>query len=164
MASNFTLTLDTTPPNIQIYSPNYTTIESDLDVRIETTDILDNWQDIYLIDSEGTTHNLTFQQSGNELTGVIGFDNVSLGMATFYVRLRDDVGNVSDLKTHSVSVVESNNLKIGYITESVLKTSTEENVLKISALEGVLKTNIIESTSIVNIDETVRKVEVGYEL
>lgn len=108
MASNYLiLELDTTAPTLYIYAPSYTTRSAVTPITIEANETLASYQDIYIVDAEGNKKDLTFTHEGSSLVGELSFNDYPLGIATLYVRLKDDVDNVSSLYSHSFSIMES---------------------------------------------------------
>lgn len=137
MASFITLELDTTPPKLQIYAPNYTTKNTDLNLTIIASEMVDKWQEIYLIDREGKKHDFTFHIDNKEIIGLIPMANIPLGIATIYARLRDELHNVSDLYSFSFSVIEYAPITIEFISEGVSKLATSENIYTLSPYENI---------------------------
>lgn len=109
MSSYIVLELDTTPPEIDVYCPSYTTTDLSNEITIvSNNDILAESQEIYVIDSNGERHDYTFQRErDNEFVGIVKFALFPIGMATIYVRMVDDVGNVSNLISKSFEIKES---------------------------------------------------------
>jgi hypothetical protein len=107
MANNYVLlTLDTTAPRLNIYAPSFTTRTSRTPITIEADEPIQH-QEIYLLDAEGTRHDVTFSRENRILEGELYFDSFPLGMASLHVRLKDEVDNVSTLYTHNFHIVES---------------------------------------------------------
>jgi hypothetical protein len=108
MASNYLLLeLDTTAPTLHIYAPSYTTRSTITPITIEANETIGSHQEIYVIDSAGNRKDLTFTHEGSSLVGELSFNDYPIGIATLYVRLKDEVDNVSSLYSHTISIMES---------------------------------------------------------
>lgn len=112
IASFFELELDTTPPNIEILSPSYTTKSASIEIMIEADEELSSYQNIYLVDNNGETHPLVFKHMGNYLEGVIATNMIPVGVATIYAQLKDTVDNISKLVSYSFKVIGGNPLSL----------------------------------------------------
>lgn len=112
MSSFFAIQLDTTPPQIEIISPSYTTQYSLIEIRIQSNEPLEQSQEIYIIDSIGNRHDLTFLYQTTEYVGYVSFNNYPVGIGTIYARLTDEVGNVSELTSKTINIVKSEYLKM----------------------------------------------------
>jgi hypothetical protein len=112
LSSYIYLTLDTTPPDIEIITPNYTTTSANTEIRVVSNEPLEHWQDIYIIDSLNKRHDVTFRHEGDELVGNIYFQGYPLGMVTVYARVMDDVHNKSALVSKSMLIISEERLTI----------------------------------------------------
>jgi len=92
MPSFFLLELDTTAPTISIALPTWTT-RTTVPVIITSNEDLDNFQDIYMVDSEGNRFDSTFLYLNDSFEGIVDFSSAASGRATIYARLRDTVRN-----------------------------------------------------------------------
>ncbi len=92
MPSFFLLELDTTAPTISIALPTWTT-RTTVPVIITSNEDLDNFQDIYMVDSEGNRFDSTFLYLDDSFEGIVDFSSAASGRATIYARLRDTVRN-----------------------------------------------------------------------
>lgn len=101
------LELDTTPPQLEIYAPKYTTKETENHITIESNERLSTYQEIYIIDSNGNKFNLHFDLKENILFGKVKFNHLSLGIATLFVRVKDEVDNLSDLYQHKIEIKDN---------------------------------------------------------
>jgi hypothetical protein len=138
LASFIKLALDISPPKVEILSPNYTTTQAKTEIRVSCNEVLDTWQDIYIIDSLGNRHDLTFRYEENEFVGVLYFTDYPYGIATIYAQVRDDVYNKSALLSKTINIVGSETLtlkisdyrlgsfKIGNKKFGVVNVKTEE--------------------------------------
>lgn len=114
MASYVNLVLDTTAPNIQLILPPYTTRTATTHVRVLTDDQLGTYQNFYFIDSEGTRHDVDMELSADksEYNTDVVLWNLSIGIATFYAQVRDDVDNISQVVSKTIAVFKSDVLKV----------------------------------------------------
>lgn len=114
MTSYIILTLDTTAPNVEVLIPNYTTQQIRTEIRLVANEPLGEWQEIYVIDSQGDRHDLTFLHDNetNEYVGQVFFEGYPLGIATIYATLVDEVGNKSPLVSKSFKIVKSDILEV----------------------------------------------------
>ena len=106
----FKLTLDTTGPHITVEAPSYTTTTSPIIVTVTANEPLDLYQDIYVIDINGTRHDLTFDHEGDYLIGTVDFNGFDLGIVTLYARVRDVVHNLSNLASANIHIMEGHKL------------------------------------------------------
>lgn len=123
ISSYVLIELDTTPPKIDIYAPRYTTRSFENLITIESNDILDSFQEIYVIDSLGNRHDYTFLRQERRLFGTVKFNSLPLGTVTLFAKIKDDVGNESVLYQTRIELKE--NL-------STLKLETSESVREIN--------------------------------
>lgn len=112
MANHFVLNLDTTPPEVKIIAPQYTSPDIFTHIIIESNEPLMEYQDIYIIDSVGVRHNLIFSFEETELNGTIQLNSFSQGISTIYCRLKDEAGNLSELVSKTINIMEGNILTI----------------------------------------------------
>lgn len=129
------LNLDTTPPNLEIHAPNYTTRTSNTIISIESNEELSTYQEIYILDSEGVNHELTFSMVDNELLGNVYLHGFPTGIATLYVRLKDRVDNVSQLYSHSFYIMESEILTSELLIEYMNHTITTQSMFNDSIID-----------------------------
>lgn len=106
------LTLDTTAPDVELLLPNFTTNQARTEIRVVANESLLPWHEIYVIDSLGRRHNLTFKHEDDEFVGVVVFSDYPMGIATVYATVKDSVGNQSALVSKSIRIVESETLSI----------------------------------------------------
>lgn len=104
MADFFTLELDTTGPVIDVHAPPDATPQTDFDVTIQANEQLARQQDIFIIDAAEKRHNVIFKHDGSAYIGVVDAGGLAAGVATLYVRVRDTVHNLSDVKTVSINI------------------------------------------------------------
>lgn len=146
MASFIEVHLDTTAPTIQIYAPSYTTKEAINRIIIESNEKLDNYQEIYVIDSRGERYNYNFfHESDNIFIGQIQFMNL-IGIVTIYARMKDEVGNLSNLVSKSIEVKEYIsllNVKISDKQMNITNKHKSQNIT-ISNRTNIITTNIIK--------------------
>lgn len=131
MANTFELTLDTTGPYIEIYGINYTVKGSQYEFTVISDSSLMLWQDVYYIDSIGQKITLVLKMEGKKLTGITDFSQACRGIATIYVTLRDDVGNISNTAMLHVDILDSVYLycNVSHRTRLLLSTNSERRLL-----------------------------------
>jgi hypothetical protein len=111
VASSFTLELDTTPPQIEIFAPSYTSNTSLTTITIEANEDLAKYQNIYMTDQYSNTYPLYFIQRGNKLIGYVNFMSNG-GIYTIYAQVKDEVHNESDLISFSIRVLSGDVLSL----------------------------------------------------
>lgn len=126
MASFFELILDTNSPKLEIIAPQYTSPDINTEIIIESSEPLLNYQDIYIIDNLGIRHDIILNFNVTELTGKVRLNDFPLGIATIYCRLKDEVGNLSELVSKTINITEGNVLKI-YLEEQFNNIVLQEN-------------------------------------
>jgi hypothetical protein len=127
MSSYITIELDTTSPKVEVFAPKYTTDDIINTITVEASEKLANYQDIYVIDSNGVRHDYTFERdSDTTFVGVIRFVNYPLGIATIYARMKDEVDNFSNVASTSVEIKEGLTLLSLEISDSVRDVSLRD--------------------------------------
>lgn len=140
MSSYVILKLDTEPPKIKIHAPRYTTNDVTNIITIEADEELSEYQDIYAIDSDGKRHEYIFRKEAyNKLVGEIQFSDYPVGMVGLYARLKDDVGNLSDLASANFEIKTS-------LNTVVAKAGDSSNV--VSAFDVVDLTEVSDSINV----------------
>lgn len=104
MNNYFTLTLDTTGPIINIIAPSYTTPQTSDEISIVANETLSTYQEFYIVDSAGVRHDLTFDYEGDRFVGLVSFSGYPFGTATIYARVKDEVMNISELVSKTISI------------------------------------------------------------
>lgn len=107
MPSFVQITLDTKAPEIEIYIPSYTTNDLENEITIQSNETLGDYQEVYVIDSNGDRYDYTFSKYEDKLVGLVKFSNLPLGMATIYARVDDEVDNLSDIIYKSFTIKEA---------------------------------------------------------
>jgi hypothetical protein len=133
------LELDTTAPELEIFAPSYTTRSALTPVTIQANENLGTYQDVYVLDSKGSRHDLTFAHEGSSLVGELYLNGYPLGISTLYVRLMDEVDNVSSVYSHSFSIMESEILTSEmslFIMSNQMNTSTMSNQMQVSTMKN----------------------------
>lgn len=139
----FFLTLDTTPPQINIYAPTYTNRLTTDEIRVEASEPLEEFQNFYIIDCEGKKHNLIFtQESDTVYTGQLTFSGYPYGIATIFAQVKDTVDNPSRLATANINVIPVFN----------------SYSLNMNLTEAVMGVNFSEESKVLNLSEQVRGV------
>lgn len=137
MAQNLIiLTLDTTAPIIEVVAPSYANRQNQIEIKLKANETLSSeWQEIYVIDSEGVRHDLTLKYNAelNEYAGVTIFEGYPIGVSTIYARLMDEVGNISAQVSQTIKIVEPVILNIT-LSERVLN-SVSTSIKPISTID-----------------------------
>lgn len=144
MASFIKLALDISPPKVEILSPNYTTTTAKTEIRVSCNEVLDTWQDIYIVDSLGNRHDLTFRYDNNEFVGELYFNDYPYGISTIYAQVRDDVYNKSALVSKTINIVGSETLTIS-ISESINLVKLEESIQSVKLSDDILNKIIVKT-------------------
>ena len=101
------VTLDTTPPQIQIFAPSYTTRELTNYITIRSNEPISSYQEVYVIDSDNVRHDYTFKKEVDSLIGTMKFSNFPLGSAIIYATLADEVENLSETASKPIHIREN---------------------------------------------------------
>lgn len=112
MANYFTLDLDTTGPIINIIAPSYTTPQTSDEISIVANETLSTYQEIYIVDSQGVRHDLTFTYETDRFVGLVSFSGYPFGPATIYARVKDEVFNASELVSKAINIRLANTLQM----------------------------------------------------
>ena len=158
----FILELDTTPPVIEIESPDYTTKREPLPIIIQANEALDVWHDVFIIDSQGTRHDVILTLNGDKLEGFISFNDVHNGVATIFARTRDEVFNVSNIAQKSILVMAEVFLEI-LISEETADLQITEATMPIQLSEAVMALVSAEETQDIETGESAREIELSVE-
>lgn len=143
MSSYLFVELDTTKPEISIYAPRYTTEDITNVITIESNEELSEYQDIYIIDSVGERHDYTFEkESGNQYVGRVRFNTLPLGIATIHARLKDEVGNISDLALSAIEIKKA-------ITLLSLKINEFESIIHVVKPISTTDIELIDRSSLI---------------
>lgn len=162
MASFFMLELDTTPPAVSITVPNYTIPHVDTEIMVVANEPLDNFQEIYIVDSAGVRHDAIFEFQGDSFRGVVDFCDCALGIATIYARVRDEVHNLSEVAMATIDVKQAAKVFIS-ITEKSREIAAREKTMPLTISENQRDIAITETTREVMLSEITRKIEVAVE-
>lgn len=112
MANYFTLDLDTTGPIINIIAPSYTTPQTSDEISIVANETLSTYQEIYIVDSQGVRHDLTFTYENDRFVGLVSFSGYPFGPATIYAQVKDEVFNASELVSKTINIRLANTLQM----------------------------------------------------
>lgn len=161
MSSFFELELDTTAPEVTVYSPNYTLPNIETEIIIESNETVDEWQDVYIMDSKGTRHDLIFLKSGeNQYTGKIYFSDYPLGIARIYAQLRDEVFNLSNIAIETIEIKPR--ARIFIISEEQARNiDLSEAIRNIDVEKYVRDLIVIDKTRVIEELENTRNIEVS---
>lgn len=128
MGSFFTLELDTTAPYIEINMPSYSDPYANNPIRVSSNEKIGSMNEIYLIDSNGNRFDLILNKSNKELYGNVILNKLSIGIATLYAQLDDEVGNKSNLASKSINIIsQEDNLRMSVDVKSVSMKTTIMN-------------------------------------
>lgn len=126
MSSYLVIELDTTSPKIDVYAPRFTTREMVTTIIIESNENLGDYQDIYIVDNIGERVNLTFKrEDSHTFIGNVRLNNVSVGIVNLYVRLKDEVDNLSDLVSVPIEIkpsLELATVEVSDINKNIINT------------------------------------------
>lgn len=150
MSNYITLELDTTEPILEIYSPSYTIREVDVEVSITSNESLDNWQETYLIDENGIRHDYNFHIEGNQIVGLLNFNGFPLGLARLYIRVRDEVHNISSVYSKIITIRNS---------ISLLKLNILDFNRKIEIADTSLILDVLDFKQEMKIEDTAREMK-----
>ena len=149
MSSFIIVELDTKSPEIEIYAPSYTTSNISNRIIVKSDEKLSEFQNIYVVDSANNKYYYTFEKTDdNTLTGIITFNNTSLGVATIHVQVEDEVSNRSKIFCKRINIKDSLNLLLLEIEDSVAKIDDESFTQYIST--GELTRTIKTERGIIN--------------
>ena len=154
MSSYFTLEFDSTSPQLTITMPIRTIPQNVVEIEIKSNEVLATYQDIYIIDAVGTRHDYIFNKLDDyTYYGLVDFQTYPLGIATLYVRLKDEVFNESELY--------SKNINVGFIVEQIeCFISTIERNSNVSMIERESNINIFERNKSIQIVERNKNIKV----
>lgn len=162
MANYVIITLDTTPPKIRIYAPKYTTKSIYNEIIIESNEELAEYQDIYAIDPKGDKHNLTFQrETDKRLVGVVRFNDMSDGIVAIHARVKDVVGNISNLASATIEIKDSISLLSLDISDSQRDISVRDNVRPNEVSDITYEINANDTSQNIHINSKVSDIEIG---
>ena len=160
----FILELDTTSPVIEIECPDYTTKREPLPIIIQANEALDSWHDIFIIDSQGTRHNVILTLNGDRFEGFISFNDVHHGVATIFARTRDEVFNVSNIAQKSILVMADAEVFLEIlISEETADLQITEATMPIQLSEAVMALVSAEETEDIETSESAREIELSVE-
>jgi hypothetical protein len=135
MGNYFEVTLDTSPPKVNIIMPEYTTTEIPTQLIVESDDFLSDDYVAYVIDANGEKVDITLTNKGKSLEGNFNFSGFPYGVNTFFVRVKDDVHNESPLVWRTFSILDVMSFQeLDIITSESVEfklTSSEQEELKI---------------------------------
>lgn len=154
MANYVVLELDTTPPDLEIIAPQYTSPNIATEIIIESNEELSNYQEIYFIDSRGDRSDYIFLYDTDRYVGIIQFNQVATGIGTLYVRLKDEVYNISAIYSKAIEVVDYNGIdatvadfcQIVHISSHVQEVSINDSS-KLVQLSGSSQEVLIKDSS-----------------
>lgn len=141
MSSWFNLVLDTTPPILNIISPQYTSPDILTTIIIESDKPLMKFQDIYFVDYNEVKHDLIFNYDINCYVGKIQFTNMCNGIGTICCCLKDEVGNKSDLISKAINITNGETLKLN-VKDFDMTVNGTLNVCELSCSQKIRKLDV----------------------
>lgn len=160
----FVLELDTTSPVIEIQCPDYTTQREPLPIVIQADEALDSWHDVFIIDSQGTRHDVIITLNGDRFEGSISFNGVHHGMATIFARSRDEVFNVSNIAQKAILVLADAEVFLEIsISEGQAEIQLVEAIMPVLVSEAVMALVSTEKTQDIETSESAREIELSIE-
>lgn len=157
MSSYVIIELDRTPPAIEINAPKYSTTVSYNIITIDCSESIGS-QEIYVIDSLGVRHDYIFEVEGNKLIGNIRFINFPIGIVELYAKITDDVGNISNLISTAINVMEPSPLEMD-LFESISNLDENNFTQELAINDSVSLINILEKTQDSLIEETIMQID-----
>lgn len=142
MSNYFTLELDTTAPDIAVYGPSYVVTGSDTEIVVQGSEALAPYQAFYFIDAAGQRYDVIFDYMGDHFRGLIDFANLSLGIATFYAQVKDEMHNPSKVASLSINVrlPAPVNMLIAAAARTVAAAAVTRDVVVGTDIRGVVIT------------------------
>lgn len=126
MNSVIEIQLDTTPPKVEIYAPNYYTIGTEMEITIQADEQLDYYYESYIEDRNGNRYNLNLKHEGDKFIGNVKLLNVSQGIMNVVAVVRDEVHNVSEKISKQIRVFPKSEL----LMETDIKTLDKIPMIK----------------------------------
>lgn len=157
LASFFQLELDTTPPILEIFSPNNASSSTKTRIRVQANEELLDYQNIYALDEAGKRQNITFiyHKDYFETDVIFKFNNQII---TIIAQLKDVVGNISNIATKTIRIINGKPLyletdeKVRNIIENIIQNDIQLVELEREVIEDIL-------TNDHHINDLVRKVD-----
>jgi len=137
MRSFLTIELDTTPPTIDIQASSHAFQGELVEVIITSDKLLDDWHEVYIIDSNGNKHDYNFNIYEDKAYGLINCSKLPFGLSTLSMVFRDDVWNRSKIYSKNITVKSSNQLMYLEIGDSVRSNDINDGVKNINANEHI---------------------------
>lgn len=160
----FVLELDTTSPVIEIQCPDYTTQREPLPIVIQAGEALDSWHDVFIIDSQGTRHDVIITLNGDRFEGSISFSEIHHGVATIFARTRDEVFNISNIAQKSILVLVDTDVFLEIsISEETADIALNEATMPILTSEAVMALVSSEETQDIETSESAREIGLSVE-
>lgn len=111
MSSFLTVTLDTTSPTVSIIAPEYVAKNETFDIIIQADEMLDQWSDIYVVDSKNRQYPLSFLNDGDRFVGEFEVKGMS-DYLRIVASVRDEVFNESLNNMKTINIMTGNGLVI----------------------------------------------------
>jgi len=146
-----TIELDTTSPSVSLFISDEISIGYEEDIIVLSNEQLDVWSEAYFIDSVGVRHDISLTYEGNGFIGTYNFNACSMGVGTIYVRVRDTVFNLSDIKTQTINLMT--------ILDKSLNIELFESCVDIITEDFIMEQESYEITSNIALSETIAQLE-----
>jgi hypothetical protein len=112
-------------------------------IMIQANESLSSYQELYIIDSEGNRHDLTFSHEGDALMGELSLNGYPVGIATLYVRLKDEVDNLSSIYSFAFHIENSK-----FFT-SEMAISTMKNKMDVYTMQNEMDIHSMKNEMVV---------------
>ncbi|AGR46881.1 hypothetical protein JL_217 [Bacillus phage JL] len=96
MSNFFTITVDTTPPTIELIHPRQPIYGVNTEIIVKASEELAEYQGLYIEDSLGTRHTLIGTLEYDTIIYRTNFLGVALGTCRIYCTVKDVVDNMSE--------------------------------------------------------------------
>lgn len=150
----FSLALDTTGSEIDVYMPTYATPNVDNEIIVQGSELLAPWQDFYFIDAADARHDFIFAYEGDHFVGLVRFNQFAIGVATLYAQAKDEVYNPSPLLTKSLNIISGGAYMsvCSMLHKRELVTDTYNRHINVCLAQQAIKTQLFYRSIEVSID------------
>lgn len=130
------LELDTTAPTISLNIPSYTTRDILNYIEVISNEKLAlSGHEVYIIDTLGNRFNLNLSLNNNILYGYSQFNDYSIGPATLYAKVLDEVNNISNIQQKTFNIIDT----LGRLKVNV-SVNTNKTILNIKNRKTIIST------------------------
>lgn len=160
------ITLDTTPPTIEIYAPQYVLNGHYLEFRVTSNEALDIGRyeaKVYDHGFNSYTLTLTWDDEYKEFIGLIDTYNFVNGLAKIEVTIYDEVHN-SQKAVHVFTVLKNNvhNIEINMLTmDNIITLMSRDNLINFSNMNNELRYIQKPNNIVIKTQDNSLKVEAG---